>query len=160
MRFTRLLQLTIVLVLVTLLLPGCQSAKKPLLPQSDTNNTTKLAQLSPSERRILTNRLSNIATEVNGVRRAIVVLSSDNNKELVALVGLTLNEGSASQAQAIKAAVIKKVKGVDRRVTQVLATTDPNMVKRIGDIAAGIIEGKPIKSYARDVNELNRMLQK
>lgn len=160
MRSTRLLQLTILFILAILLLPGCQSAKKPMLPQSDTDNSTKLAQLSPSQRRILTNRLSNSATEVEGVRRAIVVLSSDNKKELVALVGLTLNGGTASQAQAIKDAVIKKVKSVDRRVTQVLATTDPNMVKRISDIAAGIIEGKPIKSYARDVNELNRMLQK
>jgi YhcN/YlaJ family sporulation lipoprotein len=87
-------------------------------------------------------------------------LSSDNKNELVALVGLTLNQGSASQAQSIKNTVTKKVKSVDRRVTQVLVTTDSNLVRRIGDIAAGIIEGKPIKSYARDVKELNRMLQK
>jgi YhcN/YlaJ family sporulation lipoprotein len=159
MRLTRLLRLMVVLVLVMSILPGCQSPQKPLLPQSDTSNKTKLSQLSPSERRILTSRLSNHAAQVEGVERAIVVLASDNNDELVALVGLVLNN-NAAQAQSIKQAVIAKVKGADQRVTQVLATTDPNMVKRISDIAAGIIEGKPIKSYARDVNELNRMLQK
>ena len=159
MRSTRLAQLTVLFILVILLLPGCQTNNKPLTPEAERDNT-KLSELSPSERRILTGRLSNSAAEVKGVRRAIVVLSSDNKNELVALVGLTLNQGSASQAQSIKNTVTKKVKGVDSRVTQVLVTTDSNLVRRIGDIAAGIIEGKPIKSYARDVKELNRMLQK
>lgn len=157
----RCLKITALIILALLLLPGCQPAKRPLTPQSDQEGkATKLSQLSPSERRILTSRLSNVAAGVKGVNRAIVVLSSDNKNELVALVGLTLKPESANQAASIKRDVIKKVKGVDRRLTQVLATTDPNMVKRISDIASGIIEGKPLKSYARDVNELNRMLKK
>lgn len=161
MRSTRLFKITALFIMVILFLPGCQSAKKPLSPQStEEDNNTRLSQLSPSTRRILTDRLSNAATEVEGVQRAIVVLSSDNNDELVALIGLTLKDDTASKAKTIKETAIKKVKSVDRRVTQVLATTDPNMIKRISDIATGIIEGKPIKSYARDVNELNRMMQK
>lgn len=161
MRSSVFYRMTALLILI-LFLSGCQSYKKPYSPQSDLNGgkVTRLSKLSPSERRILTSRLSNAAAGVKGVKRAIVVLSSDNNNELVALVGLTLISSTAAKAAQIKAETIKKVKGVDRRITQVLATADPNMVKRISDIASGIIEGKPLKSYARDVNELNRMLRK
>jgi YhcN/YlaJ family sporulation lipoprotein len=148
------------IILLVLLLPGCQAPQKPRPPQT-TPKTDQIGrtQLSPSEKRILTSRLSNTAAGVKGVKQAVVVLEPDNNNRLVALIGLTLNGPGGTQTPTIKNTVTQRVKKTDRRITQVLTTADPNMVKRLSDIAAGIIEGRPIKSYARDVKELNRMLK-
>jgi hypothetical protein len=73
MRSTRLAQLTVLFILVILLLPGCQTNNKPLTPEAERDNT-KLSELSPSERRILTGRLSNSAAEVKGVSHSSLVV--------------------------------------------------------------------------------------
>ena len=51
-------------------------------------------------------------------------------------------------------------KAADTRINQVLVTTDPTMIKRINDVAAGIIEGKPIQSLEKDINTLTNDLKK
>lgn len=159
--FRRFPVLVCLCLLVTILSSGCQPAKKPVPPQTktDTAKNTPRTELSPSEQRIITSRLSNVANTVDGVSRAIVILSSDNNQDLVVMVGLNLTPEGMKKEQSVKQVVAQKVKSSDERIAKVLVTTDPNMIKRISDVAAGIIEGKPLKSFARDVNELNKNLQ-
>lgn len=152
-----------ILVLVMLLVgvvSGCQTEKKPVQPSRNSTGGTGMdpAKLSSSEKRILTDRFSNIANTVKGVQKSTVILSSDNKNQMVILAGLTLTSQTRSKEQEIKKTVAEKIKNNDQRVSEVLVTTDPNMIKRMSDIAAGIIEGKPIKSYARDVNELKKSL--
>jgi YhcN/YlaJ family sporulation lipoprotein len=156
-RLAGVLVLTLMLVsLVT----GCQAQKKPTLPNTKAAEEYDPSKLTPTDRRVISNRLSDVASTVTGVQRAIVVLSSDNKNKIVVLVGLTLTPDAANKQQQVKSMTADKIKKSDKRVTQVLVTTDPNMVKRISDIAAGIIQGKPVKSYARDVDELTRNIKR
>jgi YhcN/YlaJ family sporulation lipoprotein len=146
--------------MMVLLVTGCQQQKKPITPRTKAAEQYDPSQLNPTDRRVISNRLSDVAATVKGVQRAIVVLASDNKNKMVVLVGLTLTPDATNKSQQIKSATADKIKKSDKRITQVLVTTDPNMTKRISDIAAGIIQGKPVKSYARDVDELTRSLKK
>ncbi len=84
-----------------------------------------------------------------------------NNDGILVMVGLTLNSSTNTPAMIAKtkSMVAQKIKASDKRISQVLVTTDPNLIKRISDIAAGIIEGKPVQSYKQDVRALNARLK-
>jgi hypothetical protein len=78
------------------------------------------------------------------------------------MVGITLNTevmASATQQASTKKMVKQKILDSDKRVTDVLVTSDANMVKKINDVAAGLIEGKPVLSYARSAAELGKMMK-
>ncbi|NLW91251.1 MAG: hypothetical protein GXY34_06580 [Syntrophomonadaceae bacterium] len=80
----------------------------------------------------------------------------------VVMVGVTLNQatsGSASKAVTTKNMVAKRIKASDKKIGQVLVTTDPGLIKRLNDVAAGIIEGKPIQSFDKDIKDLNNRLK-
>jgi len=149
-------------------LAGCKStAQKPQAPGQNITQTENL-DVSASERRVLANQLSKAAEEINDVQKASVVVANmggdgAKSSSLVAMVGLTVNAGvkaDEGRLAAVKQAVVERLKKVDNRIEQVLVTTDPTMIKKINDIAAGIIEGKPIQTYQKDVNSLNNELKK
>ncbi|MGI5921696.1 MAG: YhcN/YlaJ family sporulation lipoprotein [Syntrophomonadaceae bacterium] len=159
-RLTGVLFLGFIIMIV--LLGGCQAEKKPNIPVPDKTDQADRydpSQLSASERRIISNRFSNIASTVKGVRRATVVLSSDNRDKIVVLVGLTLYPDAVDNKDQIKSRIAEKIKKNDKRVTQVLVTTDPDMTRRLTNVAAGILEGKPVNSYTRTIDELRRTLK-
>ena len=83
--------------------------------------------------------------------------------KLVAMVGITMADmsmkGTAKEGN-IKQMVKQRIMDSDKQISEVLVTTDPNMVKIIRDVAAGVIGGKPISAYAKDVNTLNTMMRK
>ncbi|MGS0745678.1 YhcN/YlaJ family sporulation lipoprotein [Syntrophomonas erecta subsp. sporosyntropha] len=86
-----------------------------------------------------------------------------NYSGLVIMVGLTLTPNmmkNANDVNEIKRTVANKLKASDKRISQVLVTTDPNLIVRINDVAVGIIQGRPVQSYQDDVNNLiNRLKQ-
>lgn len=87
-------------------------------------------------------------------------VSRTNN--IVAMVGITMSDMSmqgTSKEETIKQDVRRKIINTDNRISEVLVTTDPDMVKKITDVATGIINGRPTSSYARDINELENMLK-
>ncbi|CFX09622.1 Sporulation lipoprotein YhcN/YlaJ-like [Syntrophomonas zehnderi OL-4] len=173
----------IILLAGVLLLGGCQQAKKPVPP--DTAPAPR--QVTESDERVLANRFSSLAKEVNGVNQATVVVAmadaslglgkttpdkNDTDKSLeeakhhpgkmVVMVGLTLNDhamGNERRQQNVKNAVKKRILKSDEKVSDVLVTTDPNMVKKINDVAAGLLEGKPILSYAKSASELGKAMK-
>jgi len=142
-------------------------------------------EMTASERRVMANKLSKMAENVKGVKRASVVVSSigmtntgvtsttnkmtntnaarTNYSGQIILVGLTL-EPTATRDSAtinkVKSTVATKLKASDRRISQVLVTTDPTMIKRINDVAAGIIEGKPIQNFQRDITDISGKIKK
>ncbi len=153
---------------------GCQKQVKKPAPQSQVQQTNE------SEIRIMANKFSTLAEKTAGINKATVVVSSVGQTiptatpgtntagngtiagRLVVMVGLTLDSaaaGNKSKENSIKTEVKKNIMASDKRVSDVLVTTDPNMVKKITDVAAGIIEGRPVQSSAKDVKELNRMLE-
>ncbi len=166
---------------------GCQtSAKKPMTPARKPGVTTKkpTTEMTASERRVMANKLSKMAENVKGVKRASVVVSSigmtntgttattnkmtntnaarTNYSGQVIMVGLTLEPTASRDAATInkvKSTVANKLKASDRRISQVLVTTDPNLIKRINDVAAGIIEGKPIQNFQTEINDITGKLK-
>lgn len=85
-----------------------------------------------------------------------------NKSGTMVMVGLTLNSttgNSAAKTASTKSMVAKRIKASDKRISQVLVTTDPNLIKRLNDIAAGILEGKPVQSFSKDVRDLNTKLK-
>lgn len=174
----------IILLAGALLLGGCQQAKKPGAPPK---TAPAPGQVTESDERVLANRFSSIAKEVNGVNQATVVVAmadaslglgksspdktgTDKSLEeakhhpgkMVVMVGLTLNpnnKGNEESQQNVKNAVKERILKSDKKVSDVLVTTDPNMVKKINDVAAGLLEGKPILSYAKSASELGKAMK-
>jgi hypothetical protein len=168
-------------------LVGCQTtAKKPMTPARKPGVTAKkpTTEMTASERRVMANKLSKMAENVKGVKRASVIVSSigmtntgttattnkmtntnaarTNYSGQVIMVGLTLEPTATRDAATInkiKSTVANKLKASDRRISQVLVTTDPNLIKRINDVAAGIIEGKPIQNFQSDINDISGKLK-
>lgn len=186
MRKSFTLLLCISFLLISLM--GCQTtAKKPMTPARKPGVTAKKpsVEMTASERRVMANKLSKMAENVKGVKRASVVVSSigmtntgvtstsnkmtntnaarTNYSGQIVLVGLTL-EPTATRDTAtinkVKSTVATKLKASDRRISQVLVTTDPTMIKRINDVAAGIIEGKPIQNFQRDITDISNKVKK
>ena len=190
-------QTLVVLCISILLLSmiGCQTtAKKPMTNRS--TNITNTGEMTPSERRVMASKLSNLAENVDGVQRAAVVVSSiamtnnmtsrtptsttankninrvvnpegvgnvnpntvgnanptrtavkGNYSGLIVMVGLNLDsktENNPTMARNIKQTVANKLKNSDQRISQVLVTTDPTLIQRINDVAAGIIQGNQL----------------
>lgn len=173
--------LLFVFIAAMLITSGCQQAKKPYTAPKTTPSSP--TQVTESDKRIMANRFSEIAKAVPGVISATVVvagadaamdtssktsttatskLSTSSASKIVVMVGMTLNQESmttdAKQA-SVKNMVKQKIKSSDKRITDVLVTTDANMVKKINDVASGLIEGKPVLSYARSAAELGRMMK-
>ncbi len=169
-------------------LMGCQTtSKKPMTPARKPGVTAKkpTTEMTASERRVMASKLSKMAENVKGVKRASVIVSSigmtntgvtsttnkmtntnaarTNYSGQVVMVGLTLEPTAtrdAATVNKVKSTVANKLKASDRRISQVLVTTDPTMIKRINDVAAGIIEGKPIQNYQNDINDISKKLKK
>jgi len=180
-----ILLLCVSFLLISLM--GCQTtSKKPMTPTRKPGVTTKkpTTEMTASERRVMANKLSKMAENVKGVKRASVIVSSigmtntgttattnkmtntnaarTNYSGQVVMVGLTLDPTATRDAATInkiKSTVANKLKASDRRISQVLVTTDPNLIKRINDVAAGIIEGKPIQNFQSDINDISSKLK-
>lgn len=185
--------LLIILFLAMLLGSGCQkAAQKPL-----ENQPQKKADLTASDRRILADRLSRLATAVEGVQKATVVISditlandsgstskstkstatdpaqtSSTSKTtkstatdraptsisgMVVMVGIGISD--QVDEEKTKVNVKDKLKASDGRISQVLVTSDPELVKKINDMAAGIIKGEPISKYEMDLKQLKKDFQ-
>ncbi|MGI6512793.1 MAG: YhcN/YlaJ family sporulation lipoprotein [Syntrophomonadaceae bacterium] len=163
--------LILMAILSTLVIAGCnrdeQAPRRPVTPREKTttedSTLTRKAQQPPTqatatEIRKLADRLTNKAVEVKGVRSATVVVQPANNRYTV-LVGLTLNsEVKQDQTSAIKKEVSEKLSKTDKRINRVLVTTNPELVRRIEDIARGILGGKPVQSFAEEITEVTRRI--
>ncbi len=160
----------LVLLLLTILVSGCQTEqRKPLetKPQEQTG-------LSDSDRRILADRLSRLATDVNGVQKATVVITditlANDSKNIgttaksasetdisgmIVMLGISVND--QVNEEKVKNDVRDKLKASDKRISQVLVTSDPELLKKINDVAAGIIKGEPISEM--DLKQLGGKLK-
>lgn len=211
-------------VLMTFFISGCQQAnKKPVVPEekprTDINRT---ADLNASEKRVMADHFSNVAENVDGVKKATVVVREaddtinnsanpnnvgrinkdttyrnddaqarlDNNKQtnnnmvdnldkpdynplgtntttrerdrIVVMVGINLEDNmntDNNREEDCKRMVKEKIMKSDQRVSDVLVTTDKSMVDKMGDVANGIIEGKPMESFSKDIDELTQDLR-
>jgi len=166
------LPIFILIAIISALFVSCcyrdeQAPRRPITPREKTttedSTLTRRAQqpstqATSTEARKLADRLTNKAVEVKGVRSATVVVQPANNRYTV-LVGLTLNsEVKEDQTEAIKKEVSEKLSKTDKRIDRVLVTTNPDLVRRIEDIARGILGGKPVQSFAEEITEVTRRI--
>ncbi|MEN6351774.1 MAG: YhcN/YlaJ family sporulation lipoprotein, partial [Syntrophomonas sp.] len=89
-------------------------------------------------------------------------MNANQQNRIIVMVGLTLDQTIMKDSTKVKNTrnmVMNKLKASDKRIAQVLVTTDPNLIKRINDVAVGILEGKPIKTFQKDINDLNFKLR-
>jgi hypothetical protein len=131
-----------------------------MTPESDNANNQK------TNNNMNLNTNNNTVTDDNNVdQRNNANMNMNQNQEgknydgLVVMIGLSLNNDGEKQDKEIKEEVRQKVKASDNRITQILVTSDPDLMKRISDVAAGIIEGKPVKNFEKDVNDLKQEIK-
>lgn len=81
-----------------------------------------------------------------------------NNDGFVVMVGIDLDKISMNDNQVnnIKQKVANKLKASDDRISDVMVTTDPNLIQQIDNIASGIVQGKPIANFKEDINDLTQ----
>lgn len=160
--------IAVLLCLGLLAVSGCQKpAQKPDIAQPESSG------LTTSDRRVIADMLSKQAKQVDGVQNATVVLTEQMENEtvtpsptpgqtqvqgLVAMVGITVKTGA--EPDKVKEQVASKLKAADNRVSKVLVTTDPNLVKKINDVAAGLIDGKPFQTMKDDISAINQQIKK
>jgi len=155
---------------------GCGGeAAKPNQPNNKItqNKGTTPVTPQPNNERVMADRLANLASQVKGVKAATVVVNRNTtgnnnnmgtnntttNNSFTAMVGIELNsdiKGSASES--VKKQVADKIKSNEKQVTKVLVTTDPDLITRLKDIASGVINGKPVSSFATEIEELARRI--
>ena len=130
--------------------------------QPNANGNDGIAPLNnnqgmPTNRTTTNNRATN-NTNMNNMQN-----QTDGNSVsgLMVMVGLSLNDkvNGADQTNQIKRSVMNKLKASDKRISQVLVTTDPGLVQRLTDVAAGIIQGRPIQGFQNDIDDLTRNMR-
>lgn len=164
----RVFALLICFSLLTTIAAGCgqKAAQKP-------KNTQPESGLTTSDRRVIADKLSKQARQIEGVQNATVVLAENNGngavatsptpgqtnaQGLIVMVGITLRSGS--DEARVKDQVVSKLKAADARVSHVLVTADPTLIKKINDVAAGLLEGKPFETMKDNINTINQEIRK
>jgi YhcN/YlaJ family sporulation lipoprotein len=146
---------------------GCTQAKKPLNPtpipgQGPTSNykpTTpsvpnSITMQSEADRQSA-QKLANLATEVNGVKKATVILAGKN-----ALCGLTLNKNvKGKMIDDVKKKVTDKITKSDSSLTRVNVVTDAAMVSQINQLSKDIDNNKPMKELNQSFTNLMNQLK-
>lgn len=148
------------LVLLVLLVVGCQPQRKPAPAPDNTGRlvpapgASQTLPVNPAEASALASRLAARAAQVDGVNSATVVLTGNT-----ALVGLDIKAKlPKSRIEEIKKEAAAAIKKEDARIRDVLVSTDADMLTRLRKIASGINQGRPASSFRDEINDIMRRL--
>lgn len=169
----RSLVFLIICLVAALMFSACQPAQRPMPndqqltpdPRQPAPGQTGTQELTQTEMRVLANELSNMAESVDGVQRATVIAFNDtaSPRQINVMVGITLDPqmtGQNTQSRQVQETVAQKIKESDKRISDVLVTTDPGLITQINDIATGIIQGQPIKNFANELKGLGQDIRR
>lgn len=141
--------------------PGTTTNKNATTPTPGTTTNNNGISTNPTPGNMEDAPLPNQNVTNNGQNQNMnndIWLNSDQASGIIVMVGLTVDQAitqDQTKMGALEKTVMNKLKASDKRITQVLVSTDPNIIKRINDIATGIIEGRPIKTFQKDIDDLN-----
>lgn len=80
---------------------------------------------------------------------------------IVVMIGLDVDRSminNTAEMERLKTRVANKILRADDRVSRVYVTTDPELIKRISNMADDMVKGKPMSNMRTDMNNLmNRM---
>ncbi|MEA4924776.1 MAG: YhcN/YlaJ family sporulation lipoprotein [Syntrophomonadaceae bacterium] len=135
-------------------------------PLNVSSNSNSAATLTPAQSgTTTTSNLSDTnqsGSELSGISSNPGAAADIDPGRLVVLAGLTLNAAAMQdkdQENKVKEEVKTKIMQSDQRVNEVLVTTNPDMIKKLQDVAEGVIQGKPLQNYAQDINELDKSIR-
>lgn len=115
----------------------------PIAPRPlRTAPTTPVAKQAADE-------IANKVGRITGVKKANVVVLGN-----VAMIGCSLDpKVEKKQTEQIKARAAKVAKA-DPRIVRTVVETNPDMVKRISNIATGVRQGRPISEFFDQITEI------
>ncbi len=97
-------------------------------------------------------RLAEIATDVEGVDSATVVVVSN-----LALVGVTLDRDGADQSD-VKSEVARRIEDEEPSIVNAYVSANPDIVSQLEEISRGIQRGEPISTFFDQIVDiLSRM---
>ncbi|MDN5316945.1 MAG: hypothetical protein PWR08_1069 [Thermoanaerobacterium sp.] len=166
----------ILLILLTLImalsisLTGCKATKKPsptrytpttprTTPAPSPGMTTPAPSRTPTTPAPVkrpvpqSTRAAKIATNVAKlpeVNKATVVVSGNT-----AIVGIDMKASvQGTHETQVKKKVEKTVRDTDKGIKNVSVTSDPDLYKRIDNIAKGIAAGRPLSEFTKQITEI------
>lgn len=166
----------ILLILLTLImalsisLTGCKATKKPsptrytpttprTTPAPSPGMTTPAPSRTPTTPAPVkrpvpqSTRAAKIATNVAKlpeVNKATVVVSGNT-----AIVGIDMKASvQGTHETQVKKKVEKTVRDTDKGIKNVSVTSDPDLYKRIENIAKGIAAGRPLSEFTKQITEI------
>lgn len=166
----------ILLILLTLImalsisLTGCKATKKPsptrytpttprTTPAPSPGMTTPAPSRTPTTPAPVkrpvpqSTRAAKIATNVAKlpeVNKATVVISGNT-----AIVGIDMKASvQGTHETQVKKKVEKTVRDTDKSIKNVSVTSDPDLYKRIDNIAKGIAAGRPLSEFTKQITEI------
>ncbi len=170
----RFSSLFLAVFIFSLLLGACQNSASKKMVDPKAKNLSNHVNLTDSEHRVMANRFSNLAREVSGVERAVVIIvrstinemdfAQDTPKDahkkdispgggLTVIIGANLDEG-AKNDEAIKEEIKKRVRASEVKVSQVFVTFEPAIVGQIDDVAAGTLQGESLAEHEKEIKEI------
>lgn len=142
-----------VLILGTCLLStGCSSAKKPVTPTPQTTRETENTTPAPTTTNAMqvANRSAAEANKVAGVNEATAVITG---KTMYIGLDLDANLGKDKVAEVEKT-VLNRVKELEPSYT-IMVTSDADTVTRIKNVSQGIVQGKPLSSFSKEIQDID-----
>lgn len=101
------------------------------------------------------NGMSNMATPPGP--GTVTNPAARNNQGIVVMIGLDVDRSminNTAEMERLKTRVANKILRADNRVSRVYVTTDPELMKRISDMADNMVSGRPLSNMRTDMNNL------
>lgn len=135
-------------------------------PQNISSDPNNVPTLVPSNNGTTTNPntgSTNVpGSDISGLSSPDGEIPNVASGRTVVMVGLTLNAAAMKDQnleKSIKEEVKTKIMQSNQKVNEVLVTTNPDMIKKLQDVAAGVIQGQPLQSYAQEITELDKSIR-
>lgn len=151
--FQKILIIMMVLMLGTsLLLAGCTSAKKPVTPTPQTTKKTETVTPNPTTTNAtqVAKRSAAEANKVAGVNEATAVVTGKTM-----YIGLDVDANlDKNKVAELEKTVLNRIKESEPTYT-IMVTSDADTVTRIKNVAQGVVQGKPISSFSKELQDID-----
>ena len=154
--------LFVITMIIATVLSGCKPAKKPTptrytppapktTPAPGTPGYTTPAPVrKPVSETARAERIARNVAKIPEINKATVVISGST-----ALVGIDMKAHvQGAHETEVKKKVEKTVRETDKAVKNVSVTADPDLYKRIDNIAKGIAAGRPLSEFTKQIAEI------
>lgn len=161
MRNRRTVWFICLLLIFSLIIGGCTLPFRRPAPQRQPTPTPEPQAPGPQTQPVpgqpgagttqMADRITDIATDVQGVDAAVTVVVSN-----LALVGVTLERDAADTRDEveIKKEVATRIENEEPSIVNAYVSANPDIIKQLRDIARGIERGEPISTFFDQLTEI------